>query len=188
MPVTWSASDPDGDPLHFDIQYSTDNGATWEMIAQNLTGTSHDIETSQLPASTQALIRVWATDGIHTASDQSNGTFTVPNHAPTVAISDPSGSATITEGQTLGLEAQAYDADTGTVPDAMVAWSSSLGGALGTGKQLSVDTLSIGTHTVTVTVNDGQGGIASATVQVVVGPNTEVPAPNAVYLPALARP
>ena len=38
VPVSWTASDADGDPLRFNVQYSRDNGATWEMLAQDIDG------------------------------------------------------------------------------------------------------------------------------------------------------
>jgi hypothetical protein len=186
--VTWTANDVDGDLLTFNIQYSADNGATWAAVAQNQTGTSASIDTSLLAASTQARIRVWASDGIHSASDTSNATFTVPNHTPTVTIIDPaSASLSVVLDQTVALEALAYDADTGSVPAASITWSSNLAGALGTGPQLTISTLPQGTHTITVTVNDGQGGIATDSVQVVVGPNVEVTPAPVLFLPIVSR-
>ena len=39
--VRWTASDPDGDPLNFTVQYSPDNGQTWQLIAMNVVSNSH---------------------------------------------------------------------------------------------------------------------------------------------------
>ncbi|NIR67939.1 MAG: hypothetical protein GWO08_17995, partial [Gammaproteobacteria bacterium] len=34
--VTWNAADVDGDDLRFNVQYSTDNGTSWDMVAMNI--------------------------------------------------------------------------------------------------------------------------------------------------------
>ncbi len=185
IPVSWTASDLDGDPLTFNMQYSPDNGASWEMVAQNLTQTSIELPAINFVAGAQARLRVWASDGIHTASDESDGPFTVPNHVPMVEITQPAGDVTIAISQTLGLEATAYDVDTGTMPDEQIQWSSDRDGPLGNGAQLSVAALSVGTHTITVRADDGQGGVATDSVRVTV---LESPLPpTSVYLPLLMR-
>ena len=168
VPVTWTAEDPDGDPLYFDIQYSRDNGATWELLAQNVTDHSVALEIMNVGCSSQGLFRVWASDGIHTASDQSDGTFTVPNRPPVVTIIAPALDATIAVSQTLALVGDGYDPDQGTMPDEQLAWSSNLDGALGQGAVLSLASLSQGTHLITLHADDDQGGVATDTRQVTV--------------------
>lgn len=175
VPVSWTASDTDGDPLTFNVQYSRNDGTSWEMVAQNLRGSSVEIDATNIPAGSQARVRVWASDGIHTAFDQSDATFTVPNHVPAVSITQPEGDVTIAIGQTLTLEGDAYDIDTGTVPGEFLDWRSDLDGYLGMGNTYA-STFSEGVHTITFSANDGRGGVASATVRVtVVGQLTELP-------------
>jgi hypothetical protein len=90
--------------------------------------------------------------------------------------------------QTVGLEAEAYDIDLGTMPDELISWSSSRDGVLGTGAQLSVATLSVGVHTITVTVTDGAGGTAADSVQVTVVADLPPPSPSSpLFLPLLLR-
>jgi hypothetical protein len=187
LTVTWSASDPDGDPLAFTVQYTPDNGATWQMVTQSVTRTSAQIPRANLTAGTAARFRVWASDGIHTATDTSDATFTVPNLPPVVEIVQPAGAATIVAGETLALEANAYDVDAGSLDDAQVQWLSSRDGPLGTGAQLVAAGLSVGTHTVVVTASDGQGGLASDAVQVAVLPEREILPPPPVFLPMVRR-
>ncbi|MBK9095512.1 MAG: hypothetical protein IPM84_22715 [Anaerolineae bacterium] len=182
--VTWSASDADGDPLTFAVQFTPDDGVTWQMVTQSITGTSAQIPRANLSAGTAARFRVWVSDGIHSASDMSDGTFVVPNLAPTVAIVQPEGAVVIMAGQTLTLVADAYDADTGNLDDDQVRWESSLGGPLGSGAQLTVVGLSVGSHTITVTATDEQGASASAAVQVTVLPEDEL-TPLQVFLPVV---
>lgn len=178
--VTWSASDPDGDPLRFNVQYSPDNGASWEMLAQNISGNSITLDSSNIVAGPQSLFRVWVTDGINTASDQSNGSFTVPNHVPSVEIIEPASTLTVVTSQTLTLQGNAYDVDTGSMQADQLQWSSSIDGVLGNGDVLSVTELSVGTHIITLRADDGAGGVATDTVEVVVVSNpTQAPVANA---------
>lgn len=74
-----------------------------------------------------------------TASDTSDGAFVIPSRPPTVAILHPADGTTSAVEQSLNLGADAYDVDRG-----------SLDGALENGAQLSVSTLSVGTHQITV--------------------------------------
>ncbi len=177
--VSWSAADADGDPLTFNLFYSPDGGASWDPIALGITGTVTTVPNSSLLASGSGLFRVDASDGIHTASDSSNGFFTVPNHPPAVMIFVPESDVTIAVSQTLALEAFAYDPDSGLVDEGL-AWSSSLDGPLGQGAQLSTAALSPGVHLITAQADDGQGGVAadSVTVTVVATPLDLPPIPD----------
>jgi hypothetical protein len=177
LTVTWTASDPDEDPLAFALEYSADNGATWEAVAQALTGNTFTLDASNLPASAQALFRVWASDGVNTASDRSDAPFTVFNHAPEAAIISPEENTTSFAGQTLNLQADAYDPDTGAMDGDQLRWSSSLDGLLGIGAQLSTNALSAGEHIITLTADDGAGGMAADTVAVSIVPDpSQLPA------------
>jgi hypothetical protein len=176
--VSWSASDPDDDPLVFDVHYSPDNGATWYPVAQAITDTNVIIGSSELSGSTQAFFQVWASDGIHTGNDASDAPFTVPNHLPIAEIREPAAPVTIAISQTLGLRAYVYDFDTGSMDASQIEWRSNIDGVLGNGKQLSVVGLSAGTHTITLEVDDGEGGVVMDTVEVtVVADLSQLPPP-----------
>jgi hypothetical protein len=166
--VSWTAADADGDPLTFSVQFSKDGGATWEVVAQYLVGDHVDLDAANIGQTDQGKFRVLVTDGVHTASDDSDGTFTVPNRVPSATIVEPAGPVTIAVGQTLSLEGDAYDVDTGTLPDDHLQWSSSIDGVLGTGPSLAVSTLSVGDHVITFRADDCQGGVPTATVAVTV--------------------
>jgi hypothetical protein len=184
--VSWTASDPDGDPLTYAVQYTPDDGATWQMVTQSISDTSAQISRANLTAGTAARFRVWASDGIHTAAATSDA-FILPNAPPEVEIVNPDGaSVTIMAGQTLSLQALAYDADTGSLDDAQIEWASDLDGPLGTGAQF-VALLGVGSHTVTVTAWDAEGDSASDTVLVRVVPESEILPPSPVFLPVILR-
>ena len=183
--VSWTAQDGDGDPLTFSVQYSADNGATWQMATQGITGTTALVPRANISAGSQALFRVWATDGIHSDSDTSDATFELQNESPTVQTAQPEGNTTIIYGQTLALEAIAYDVDSGNLDGDQVQWASSLDGPLGSGADVVAAGLSIGTHIITVTAADGQGGTAEASLQVTVLPEEDLIVPPPVFLPVI---
>lgn len=178
--VSWTAADADGDPLFFNLYYSPDNGATWDPVAMAIGGTKIALPNNSLFSSSSGLLRIEASDGIHTANDVSDTVFTVPNHPPAVTIVVPETDVTIAAGQTLALEAFAYDAELGLIDDGL-AWSSSLAGVLGNGVQIATAGLSPGVHLITALADDGQGGTAgdSVTVTVVATPEDLPPAADA---------
>lgn len=106
--ITWTASDPDGDPLTYTVEYSSDGGSTYTAIATGLTATSYFWNTSGLPSGSNYLVRVIASDGELTGQDTSDGTFTIDNTPPTVNwVSPADGSFLTTSPYTL--EASATD-------------------------------------------------------------------------------
>ena len=58
-------------------------------------GTSYAFDTALLAGSAQARIRVIATDGLHSAQDESDASFEVAVKAPRVAIEWPADGATL---------------------------------------------------------------------------------------------
>lgn len=116
--------------------YSRDGGATWQALSGSITQTQVTLDLAQLPGTTQAKFRVWASDGVNTALDDSNGTFTVTFKLPTILSVTPISGTAYVVSQTVTFEGSAFDAEDGFLPDARLQWSSSLVGALGTGQML----------------------------------------------------
>ena len=74
--VSWSATDIDGDPLTFSLDYSTDGGVTWLPLSGQIPSTTIDDWSADLLAgATQGKFRVWVSDGVNTATDETDGTF-----------------------------------------------------------------------------------------------------------------
>ncbi|HYC56999.1 MAG TPA: hypothetical protein VEL28_18845 [Candidatus Binatia bacterium] len=168
--ITWTAGDPDGDALEFFVLYSTDAGATWETIAAGITDDALTFDRKGLAGGTQVLLRVVASDGFHSASDDSDGVVTVPDADPSIVIVAPAGGATLAALQTLSLEASADDADDGVLGEGSVVWTSDRQGALGQGSSLTPALALVpGTHLLTATATDSQGNTASDSIEVVVG-------------------
>lgn len=167
LEITWQANDADGDPLIYNLEWSPDNGAHWQLMAQNLSTLSFSARLDELPSGSEALVRVWATDGLNTTSDTADAPFTLPNRPPQVEILSPDAGQALLTGQTLNLEAMVLDENT-TLDDSQVTWQSSLDGFLGTGASLSVASLSPGEHTLYCFAADAAGAVGadSVTVQV----------------------
>ena len=86
--VSWTASDSEGDPMTFSIQYSASGGAGWSTIASGLSSYSLSWDTSSLSESGNYLIKVIAKDSWGEGSDTSNSTFTIDNTSPTITLNE----------------------------------------------------------------------------------------------------
>jgi hypothetical protein len=87
QPITWQS---DVGTRYFAVDISTDNGASWEALAVNLTEQTYTLETVSLPDTAQALVRVAATDGLRTTTDTA-GPFTIDNPPMVAYVSPPPG-------------------------------------------------------------------------------------------------
>lgn len=167
--LSWTASDRDGDPLTFAVQYSVDGGTTWETLVSDWTQTSYTLDLAKLPGSTNAAIRVLASDGIRTTAAQV-GSLTTPFGTPVPSIAPLAFGSLFVEAQTIVLEGSAQDKDDGQLAGDQLRWVSSLDGELGAGASLALDVslLTEGEHTITLSATDsrGQTGSTTTTIQV----------------------
>jgi hypothetical protein len=178
--VFWTGDDQDEDPLEYVLQYSATGGDTWQPIAIRLTETSYTVNTADLPGGDQCIFRVAASDGFHTAYDSSDDPFSVPRKAPTAFIMDPEEGQIYAVGEWVLLTALAYDQDDDDLAEEDLAWTSDRDGALGTGSEVALASLSPGRHTITLMGTDGEGLTSSHSVRVCVGCTQ-------VYLPLVLR-
>jgi hypothetical protein len=177
----WHASDSDpGTQLTFNLLYSPDNGVNWEAIATGITTTQKTVDFSLIPGASSARLRVVASDGFHTAIDDSNGAFSVSSKNPMVDILSPVNYTQTNSGK-IDLLGSAYDVEDGALEGAALAWTSSRDGPLGTGSSLAQVSLSPGLHLVTLTATDSQARTGSDSITVINGQT------NFVFLPLLKR-
>jgi len=108
--------------------------------------------------------------------------FTPGNNPPTVAITSPTPGASITTGTAVVLQGIADDPEDGSLTGSALTWSSSLDGSLGTGTSLTVDSLSAGSHTITLQAADLGGVTNQATLLLIV----TSPTPNIGLTPVIS--
>jgi len=183
--VRWEAWDPDEGPLTFALQYSPDEGATWQTIVLDLTEPHYLVDLEQLPGSEQALFRVIASDGVNTGMDTSDGTFRAARRPPRAIIMSPTAFARFTPQQQVVLAGEGYDAEDGNLSGGALVWSSNRQGFLGTGSQLSVSELAEGWHEITLEVTDSDQHVGVAPVEILVAPPEPV-VPRA-YFPVVMK-
>jgi hypothetical protein len=167
--ISWNGSDPDGDPLTFNILFSNDGGKTWEVLASGLEEENLVVNREDLPGGENSLIKVIASDGFYTGEGES-GPFTVFPHGPMAQIDNPGEGQIFHLDQNLVLQGSAYDMEDGTIEaDLAFIWTSNLDGELGSGRNLNTTELSEGDHQITLSVTDSHGnkGFAMRTVKVV---------------------
>lgn len=171
-------------PLQYLVEYSRDQGVTWQPLDAPFEQTTLAIPISALPMSDNLTLRVTASNGITASSTQVSG-LRRPNLRPLVTISAPADGAQAMVGTRWTLQASAYDFEDGTPLQG--TWRT-LTGTIGVGPVLADVVLPVGRHTLTYEVVDRQGGRASAsvTVSVVAAPVVDLafaPAALQVYAP-----
>ncbi len=113
--ITWSAEDPDGDPLVFRVEYCLDTGApcgAWHPLAEDLDRTFHSFDQRALPDGVYRF-RIVATDARGNALGEAandsrvSGPVLVDNTPPTIAELS---ARRVAEGQ-LQVTFRAHDGD-----------------------------------------------------------------------------
>ncbi len=165
--IRWTSSSQAGVPLYTLVQYSPDGGKTLITLGRDVKGSELTVNPDELPGSANAMIYVQVSDGMNTAS-AATGPFTVLPKAPSVHIVTPTAHAQLPAHIPLTLEGTAYDLQE-SLNDAEFRWSSDRDGLLGTGRLLTVWKLSVGQHTLTLTVTDSHGRVARDAIQIEVG-------------------
>ena len=105
------------------------------------------------------LLRLTATEaGVDPLSNFDEVQVTVqnlPNQPPILTVLGPSSGSSYEVGELVELEGSAIDPESGDI-SADIVWVSSRDGQVGVGGYIPTTALTIGTHTITATVSDGQ--------------------------------
>jgi len=99
-----------------------------------------------------------------------NESYYPPNEIPTAAITSPVDASTYNEGNLIVFTGSGTDPEDTNLKGTSLVWYSSIDGQIGTGSSFTVDTLSTGTHTITLAVFDSDGASGSASVSITVDP------------------
>ena len=182
--ISWQASDADGDPLRFNVQYSDDGGASWTAIDFDLAGaTSLSLDSADLPGG-NLLFRVLASDGLNTAEIATTAPVTVGNKAPLMYLASPVDGDWLPAGEAVIFRGYATDMEDVVLEDSAYRWTSDVDGELGSGPTLWGLPLSVGAHRITLTVTDRGGNAVSESVAITIGgsPESEPTRPSALGL------
>jgi subtilisin family serine protease len=82
---------------------------------------------------------------------------------PSISIDAPANNSTHDLGASITFSGTAIDPETGDISN-RIEWTSSRNGAIGTGKNVSTSSLSLGTHTITATVEDDESFVSTANI------------------------
>jgi hypothetical protein len=165
--VSWTSSDSDSPALFHIVQYSRDAGVTWQTLGSGISGDHLAVDPAALGGSSQATVRVLASDGFNTTPAQSPP-FTVDDKPPLVEILSPEAPLVIERHQVFSLLGTAHDVEDGLVDAADLAWSSTIDGVFGHGRQVNLDVLSAGVHEISLFAEDSQGQQGSDVIVVTV--------------------
>jgi hypothetical protein len=164
--VQWTASDADGDDLLFTVLFSGDAGATWQVLGTQIDALGFVVDSTGLPGTDQALIRVLASDGGHTAEDDGDAVFSVAAKPPAVEILAPLDGEFFNTSQGIGLAGLARDTAGAQLPADSLLWS--VGGVLvGSGPNLQVK-LDQGVYPVVLMALDGEDIVAQAAIEITI--------------------
>ena len=167
--IAWEATDSDGDTLRYNIQYSTDGGATWSSLDVDLSeATSLTVDSADLPGGS-LLFRVLASDGFHQAESMSSVPVTVGNKPPLIHLASPIDGDSLPAGEAVIFRGYAVDFEDVVLEDQAYRWTSDRDGDLGQGPTLWGIPLSQGEHRITLTVTDRAGRAVSESVLITVG-------------------
>jgi len=83
-----------------------------------------------------------------------------------ILISRPLNNSTFAEGNLIMFSAERTDREDGGFTGDSLQWSSSLDGDIDTRESFTIDTLTIGTHIITITTTDNKAQVESATITI----------------------
>ncbi len=177
--LTWAASDPDGDPLTFDLAYSRDAGVTFHPLQVGITGDSAEIDADALGGGL-GFFRLTASDGVHLAQATSP-VYVVAAKPPQPYILSPGDDAVFQWGQTIHLNGIAYDLQDGILKEENLLWR--LGDtliALGTGSSVTLNPgdLPVGTSEIRLIATNASGKTASTSIIITLHNELTFPGPT----------
>jgi hypothetical protein len=164
--LEWKGEHPERDVTYL-VRYSRDDGRTWRVLAVT---DSVSRVLKRVPGGDRCLAQIVASSGIRTSVATSKP-FSVPTEPRQALILTPA------ETDVPVLRGAAFSSDHGLASPDDVVWTSNVDGFLGRGFELILDDLSEGTHTISLSAPDGEGGLATASTTLRLPVSTSRPLP-----------
>jgi hypothetical protein len=171
--ITWSATDPDGDAMTYDVLYSADDGVTWRALEVGLTEAIFEWSGETARGTRTGRIRVLASDGTNTGWDDSDETFSVARKAPHPTIIDPPTGTHVFLGQPVSFRGSASDAEDGPLAGDALEWTLGVDGPRIRGRTVSATDLAPGLQTITLRATDSDGQTAETSIVITVAAGTD---------------
>jgi len=131
--LCWGANDADGDPLHYQVEYSPNGGGHWSTLAVDLEDSCFDIDLATLVSSNSGQFRIIASDGFNSSPPMLVPAGVVADQGPLVLLGQSASVSNLLDGELTLLSATAYDREDGTLDASRVVWRDGQGTLLGNG-------------------------------------------------------
>ncbi|SLM29233.1 exported hypothetical protein [Desulfamplus magnetovallimortis] len=160
----------------------TGKSIIWESDRDGFFGYDTSLTINNLSVGTH-VITVTATDSTDLVTTATI-TVTIKDSSPvTVEIVKPADGDHFNFSEPIEFEGTATDSEDGELTGSSLVWASNqLSTSIGTGNRISVSTLAMGTHLITLTATDSSGNVARAFVSIVIEgalpPEVEITAPS----------
>lgn len=161
VPVRWRIANPEHAPVTVAIDYSANDGRSWQTVAVEPERDSARLPSRLLSSATRGRLRVRVSDGFDEGSAVS-GAFRSTGAPPSVAVISPRPGEAIAAGAVADLEATAVDDSENAITGRRVRWYANRK-SLGSGSTISAQ-LPAGTVRVTVVASDAHGRKTSRSV------------------------
>ncbi len=119
--------------------------------------------------------------GIGCSGGGGGGSNTTNNNAPSSTITAPANGHSVAKNTNINFTGTGDDNEDGALTGASLVWTSDLDGALGTGADINVASLSVGDHVITLTAIDSDGATGTQSIDVTVtntAPTAAISAPT----------
>jgi len=145
-----------------------DSAIEWNSSIDGFLGNGTDITIYSLSIG-EHMIALLATNSVGLSSKDSVLVNIELSQPPTVSITSPSNGSDFELGDMISFSGSVIDDIDEVIPDANIEWQSSIDGFLGFGSNISNNSLSVGTHRITLNATDSDGNLGADSIQIEIG-------------------
>jgi hypothetical protein len=155
------------------LRYSHDGGQTWRALAVNPSDSHHEVDLNFLAGGPHCVFQLLSTAGLRTTVVETEP-FALPRKPVRAFILAPETGTSLGQGAPVTLRGGGFSPDFGSSDFEDLIWTSNIDGYLGVGHEVVLHRLALGRHRISLTMADGLGGEANASVFLVVQSDAEV--------------